>query len=93
VDEEIVAKAIALADWQLAVRKQYDPIDADNQTARIEEKMRRDLGVTSLTTRELQRTINAARSGMWFFNTAITNLQKAGELQWDRKEHRWRLAK
>ena len=43
VDEETIRKAIALCDWQLEVRKLYDPIDAEGKVARMEEGIRRVL--------------------------------------------------
>src|SRR5262249_25905650 len=39
----VVDEAIKLIDYQLAVRKLYDPIDADNAHAKMEEKIRRYL--------------------------------------------------
>jgi hypothetical protein len=36
-------KLIKLCDWQLAVRKLHDLIDADNKIAKMEEKIRRVL--------------------------------------------------
>jgi hypothetical protein len=35
VDSETVIKVLDLMDWQLGVRRQYDPIDADNEIARM----------------------------------------------------------
>ena len=33
IDEDILDKVIKLSDWQLAVRKRFDPVDADSQMA------------------------------------------------------------
>ena len=38
IDEETVSRVIKLCDWQLAVRKIHDPINADNKIAKMEEK-------------------------------------------------------
>ena len=43
IDTETVLKTICFCDWQLKVRKELTPIDADNATAKMEEKVRRQL--------------------------------------------------
>jgi len=43
VDAEVMRATIALLDWQLEVRRDCDPVDAENQIARLEEKIRRFL--------------------------------------------------
>jgi hypothetical protein len=91
VDEEIVTKAIRLADWQLEVRRLHDPIDAENTTAKIEEKIRRQLRTGPKTERELKQKTNAHRNGLWFFNMAMKNLTNAREMIWDRKVKQWKL--
>jgi hypothetical protein len=91
-DKEVVEKAIELCDWQLKVRKLYDPIDADNKIAHMEENIRRQLsGRGSLKKSDLKRFVNANRAGLWFYDTALNNLQKAGEVQWDSKKKQLHL--
>ena len=85
VDKKTVEKVIALADWQLEVRKELDPIDADNTIAKMEEKIRRQLGKRSMTSRELKQFTNAKKSGLWFFDSALNNLKKAREVNFDPK--------
>jgi hypothetical protein len=46
--EGIVKKTIALVNWQLEVRKELDPVDADNTIAKMEEKIRRQLRKKSM---------------------------------------------
>lgn len=90
IDAETVNNAIALCDWQLEVRKLYDPIDADNSIARMEEKIRR-----CITSRgpqkewELKQNTNAKRAGYWVFEKAKENLRSAGEIQWDKGRKSW----
>jgi hypothetical protein len=91
VDEEIVRKVIALANWQLEVRREYDPIDADNKTAAMEEKIRRALKTGPRTDRELKQSTHANRAGLWFYDTAIKNLEHAEEIHRDRRQKRWCL--
>jgi hypothetical protein len=47
IDTETVNHAIDLCNWQLEVRKMYDPIDADNAIAKVEVAIRRYLGKSS----------------------------------------------
>lgn len=82
IDLETVEKAIALCNWQLKVRQIYDPIDADNTIAQMEERVRRYLRQGPLTERELKRKLHKIieRSGVWCFTKAITNLRTAKDI-------------
>ena len=91
VDTETVSQAIALCDWQLEVRRIHDPIDADNNVAKMEEKIRRVLNKKSRTDRELKQYTNARQAGLWFFDTAKKNLQRSQELRWNKKERVWEI--
>lgn len=71
---EVVTDAIKLADWQHKVRQQYDPLDADNEMARVEQRIRRALAVKPRTLRELQQYTHAQRSGLWIWKNALENL-------------------
>jgi hypothetical protein len=92
VDEETVKKAIALCDWQLDVRRLHDPIDADNEVARMEEKIRRVLKTNgSMKDWELKRSTNASKKGLWIYETAKRNLRGANEMGFDKKDRRYSL--
>ena len=91
VDEQTVRRAISLCDWQLQVRQFYDPIDADNSIAKMEEKIRRQLVLGPKKERQLQQNVNARRSGLWHFNTAKSNLTAANVICLDRKTQCWKL--
>ncbi|MFC1552601.1 hypothetical protein ACFL6P_08575 [Candidatus Latescibacterota bacterium] len=81
VDLITVQRAIFLMDWELGVRRLYDPIDADSAIAKMEEKIRRQLeNRGSLTDRDLKRFCNARKSGYWVYNKALENLLEAGEI-------------
>ena len=88
VDEETVRKVIRLCNWQLEVRKIHDPIDADNGIAKMEEKIRRQLKGSALKDAQLKQRVNANRAGLWFYDTAMKNLKKAGEIGRNKKK-RW----
>jgi hypothetical protein len=93
VDEEIVRKVIEIANWQLKTRKLHDPIDAENNIARMEEKIRRQLAAGPKTDRVLRQKTNADRAGLWFYETAKNNLKRAGEIVSDGKTEKWSLVR
>jgi hypothetical protein len=93
IDAEIINKVIRLMNWQLEVRKLHDPIDADGQTAKMEEKIRRTLRTKGpLSERELKRYAHVERSGLWVFTMATRNLQEAKEIRWNKASNRLELA-
>lgn len=91
ITRAIVEKVIKLMDWQLEARKLYDPIDADNKMAIVEEKIRRQLKKSPKTKRELKRAIHYERVGAWFFEQAIKNLERAEEIVFDGNAARYAL--
>lgn len=95
IDTETVEKVIALSDWQLEVRQEFDPIDADTTIAKMEERIRRNLKKGSFTERELRIKLHKAiaQSGVWYFTRAIQNLHKAGDITIEKqgKKRLWRL--
>lgn len=93
IDIGIIDKVIRLMNWQLEVRKLHDPIDADGQTAKMEEKIRRTLRSKGpLTERELKRYAHVERSGLWVFKMATNNLHDAKEIRWNKGTNRLELA-
>lgn len=89
ISTSIVEKVIALCDWQLEVRQLHDPVDADNEIARMEEKIRRVLRARGPLKRyELKKFVNANKKGLWIFDTASKNLTRAGELYYDKKSRK-----
>jgi hypothetical protein len=91
VDLDVVQYATELADWQLEIRKEYDPIDADNMIAKLEEKIRRALRNGAMRERDLMRKIHAHRSGRWAYDRAKNILIKTEEVQWDKKQRAIKL--
>jgi hypothetical protein len=92
IDQECVEKAIALCNWQLDVRKRHDPIDAENVIANMEEKIRRQLERGPMKERDLKSKVNYKAKGIWVWDTAKKNLEKAGEIWCDKSNKLWTLA-
>jgi hypothetical protein len=91
IDLETTKDATALCDWQLETRKMHDPIDADNEIARMEERLRRCLRKNSLTERDLKRRVNYNKYGIYIYNTARNNLRGIDEIGFDKAKKRWFL--
>ena len=90
IDLEVVQQVTEMCDWQLRVRKAHDPIDADNQVAKLEIKIRKTLETNGpLKERELKRRTHAERSGLGLFAKALKNLKSAGELALDKRRKEW----
>jgi hypothetical protein len=85
---------VVLCKWQLNVRRLYDPIDAENKMAEMEEKIRRVLRSGPKTERELKQRTNYTRVGIWFFEKAKENLKRNKEIRCfgsKRKRVKWEL--
>ena len=91
VDEDTVRKVITLCDWQLEVRKTHDPIDADNKIAKMEERIRRQLRKGQKKEYRLKQNVNVKRYGLWFFTTALKNLERGNEITFIKKSKKWKL--
>ena len=93
IDVDVVTKVIAIMDWQLLIREQLDPIDADNKIAQLEEKIRRKLKLGPLKTGGLKKGVNYQRTGIWIYDQAIRNLEGASEISFDKTKKAWGLVK
>jgi hypothetical protein len=89
IDSDVVNKVLSLVNWQLAVRRIYDPIDAENSIAKMEERIRRALLQGDKTPRELKQTVHANRGGLWCFNAALDNLKNEKEVFWNNEAAVW----
>jgi hypothetical protein len=79
IDLVTVQKVVSLCDWQLTVRKLNDPIGVDNVVARLENNIRRQLEVrTELTEAGLRKWVHAETHGLYPFQCALQNMEKAG---------------
>jgi hypothetical protein len=85
ITRDLVDRVIAILDYELRVRRLTDPIDAENNIAKMEEKIRRSLRERpGAKNRALQKRVHAERPGLWCFNAAVRNLIENGELHVDR---------
>jgi hypothetical protein len=80
IDEDIVERVVALLRYQLELRRECDPVDADNTIAVLEERIRRSLARGALRGRDLKRRCSYHRAGLWAWDQAVSNLRKAGEI-------------
>jgi hypothetical protein len=80
VDVDVMKAVLDLMRYQLDARRQADPIDAENTIARVEEGIRRGLARGARSERDLKKLVHVERVGLWAWETAITNLTKAGEV-------------
>ena len=95
ISERVVEQVIALNDYELAIRRLYDPIDAENNVAKMEERIRRIMSEHSnrcWTCRELQQRTHSNRVGIWVLKTALENLEKIGEIKKENGRDAWTLA-
>lgn len=91
VTDDVMGDVIGIMNWQLKMRALLDPIDADNKIAQMEANIKRHLAFSPLKDRALRQRVNADKYGMWLFTTALTNLEKAEEIQRDTRLKRWEL--
>jgi len=81
VDIETVEVVCSILSYEFRLRVLTDPIDADNQIAKVEQKIRRTLTARGpLTKRNLVRFSNATREGAWAFERAVTAMKSTGEV-------------
>jgi hypothetical protein len=92
IDETVAKAVVALLQYQLEVRRECDPVDAENSIARLEERIRRALARGPLSGPDLKRAVHYSRSGLWAFGTAIENLMSAGEVLFDTRAGLYFLA-
>jgi len=91
IDKDIVSKVVNLLEWQLKVRREVDPIDAEGSIARMEEGIRRALSNGPLGKRELQRKVNYQRAGIFVWTSAMNNLEKMQEVSFNNRNKIYQL--
>jgi hypothetical protein len=85
VDEEVVSHVMEVMNYELSLRALTDPIDADTQMARVEERIRRTLKNRGpLSKREIRQATHADRAGIWAFTTAMQNLLESKDISMKR---------
>lgn len=81
IDRTATEHAIELAKYQLSVREQFDPIDANTVVAKMEQRILRALKHGPCDKRTLRNSAHADRDGLYFFQAALTNLLTAGMIR------------
>ena len=90
VGESLLRSVLDILEYQRQVRAIYRPIEATNDWARMEQKIRQVLQVRGpLSDRDLRRHTNADRYGMKTFRNALNNLNVAGDIKW--RSDKWEL--
>jgi hypothetical protein len=90
IDLATVRKVVALLLYQLEIRKQVDPIDADNAIARLEIRIRREVYASKvISKRDLERKLNKSKAGVWTWQTAIKNLMGDRVIKFDAKSQKY----
>jgi hypothetical protein len=81
IDKETIKTVTAILNYELKLRIITDPIDADTNISKLEEKIRRALKAKGpLSKRDLRRVTHGDRIGLWAFNAAMENLTKAMDI-------------
>ena len=92
ITADITSRVVDLLKWQHDIRRELSPIDAEGAIAKMEESIRRALFHGPLPKRELQRRVTYQRVGIFVWNNAIQNLQRAREVLLDPKKQIYGLA-
>ena len=76
ITRPLVDAVLPLLDYELAVRRELDPIDAESTVARMERLILRHLDKGRMPESRLQALCNIRHHGTWVFQQALTNLMK-----------------
>lgn len=91
ITRDIVSHVISLLRWQMEIRRELDPVDAEGSIASMEEMISRTLSRGPMAKRDLQRKVHSNRAGFFVWNCAIQNLEKDERIHIDRKSQVYRL--
>jgi hypothetical protein len=84
VSEQNVADALALVEYQYAVRTRYAPVDVETRAARLEGAIQRELAgrrSRRASWRDLYRNVNGNRFGSGMFSSVVGHMVDAGILR------------
>lgn len=80
---KIMLDTLKIIQWQFVLRRENCPIDADNQTAKMEQRIIKQLVKTSpLNNRDLQKRCNAHKYGIGLFKKALDALVKDKQIKY-----------
>jgi len=80
-DEDIMRRAIAIAEYEVKIRQLHKPIEADNPYALVENAIERFFVENEgqpVSRRKLYRLLNASRHGSQIFDKCVSNLIQEG---------------
>ncbi len=92
ITRTLVDAVIPLLDYELAVRRELDPIDAEGKIARMERLILRHLSKGRMAKSRLQTLCNVRHYGTWVFEKALANIMRQGwvkETPVGRGRHLW----
>lgn len=75
ITRSLVDAVLPLLDYELAVRRELDPVDAEGVVAKMERMILRHLSKGRMTTKRLQDLCNARYYGLWVYEQAMRNLR------------------
>ncbi len=78
IDRPLVDAVIAFLEYEYNVRRELDPLDADNAIARMEQCILRHLSKGRMSDSRLQSLCHVRRTGVWVYEQAIKNLKRQG---------------
>ena len=82
IDLTTIEQTIEICNWQITARRLYDPIDAENKIAVIENSIRSVLSVfKSMKESELKKKIHYERFGNHLYLWARKNMIAEGEIE------------
>jgi hypothetical protein len=87
VTRKVAEAVVGLLRYELEARRETDPGDGDTAVARLEQRIKATLARGGRFKRDLQKTINASRPGIWAWEKATANLKRDGQLSWDSRQH------
>ena len=98
IDLETMKKATALCDWQIQVRREHDPIGAEDRTTEMEERIRRVLRKGAKSESSIKQAINPWKAdnkpiSLWVFSNAFKNLKNAKEIKYNGTQKVWFLVR
>lgn len=77
--EEVIRRAIALSNYQLAMRRKYQPVTGDTPWAQMENLIIKYVKqARAITRKNLYRRVHGNRYGLNVFNSALGNLEREG---------------
>jgi len=77
--EEVIKRALALSNYQLTMRRKYQPVTGDTPWAQMENLISRYVQQAGVITRkDLYRRVHASRYGLKVFNNGLEALAREG---------------